>query len=120
MSENCRKLFRVISKVDLSTLPALDACCIAVKLYNVKIDCEGIELLEKVVEYMKTMHQICHIKIFIFVGLKQYLTKQELEKLYEFVFYEKIILCIMEAEQTERIIGEKGWLLDKDLRIIEL
>lgn len=100
-------------EVDLE-LPAL------LKIYDVKVDSIGTGMLEKLVEYMKVLNQICHMRIFVFVGLKQYLTREELEKLYEFVFYEKIILCIVEAVQTPRINGEKNWLLDKDLCIIEL
>lgn len=100
-------------EVDLE-LPAL------LKIYDVKVDSIGTGMLERLVEYMKVLNQICHMRIFVFIGLKQYLTREELEKLYEFVFYEKIILCTVEAVQTSHINGEKNWLLDKDLCIIEL
>ncbi len=90
------------------------------KLYGVKIDCSGESLLDKIVEYLRAMRQICHVAIYVFVGLKQYLTEDELRKLYEFVFYEKIYLVIFEAGHSQVINGEKCWLFDKDMCIIEL
>ena len=57
---------------------------------------------------------------YVFVGLKQYLPISELERLYEYVFYEKINLIIIESIYTPLINGEKGWIIDKDLCIIDL
>lgn len=90
------------------------------KIYGVKIENVQGTLLEKIVEYIKVLSRVCHIKIFVFVGLKQYLTMNELEQLYEFVFYEKISLIIIESVHSECISGEKCWLFDQDFCIIEL
>lgn len=90
------------------------------KLYGVKIDTCGGSLLEKIVEYLRVLSQVCSVKNFLFVGLKQYLTVEELKQLYEFVFYEKINLIIVESVHSQRVAGEKCWLLDKDLCIIDL
>lgn len=90
------------------------------KIYGVKIENLSGTLLEKIVEYIKVLNRICHVKIFAFIGLKQYLTVNELEQLYEFVFYEKISLVIVEPVHTECIPGEKCWLFDCDFCIIEL
>lgn len=61
------------------------------KMYDVRISCLGENLLEKIIEYMRTMSRICNVRIFVFVGLKQYLTIDELEQLYEFVIYEMVL-----------------------------
>lgn len=89
------------------------------KIYDVRVDSLAENLLEKIVEYIKVMNRICNIQIFIFVGLKQYLTVNELEQLYEFVFYEHISVIILEAVFAKTINGEKGWILDSDFCIIE-
>lgn len=89
------------------------------KIYDVRVDSLAENLLEKIVEYIKVMNRICNIQIFIFVGLKQYLTVNELEQLYEFVFYEHISVIILEAVFVKTINGEKGWILDSDFCIIE-
>lgn len=90
------------------------------KMYGVKIEYSYENLLEKIVEYLKVLRLVCNIHIFVFVGLKQYLTEEELKSLYEFVFYNKINLIIVEAIHSSHIEGEKCWLLDKDMCIIEL
>ena len=90
------------------------------KLYNVEVDAEDSTLLENLVNYLRISSQILKTRIFIFVGLKQYLTQDELDKLYEFAFYEKLHLVIIEAMHSPCIRGEKGWILDKDLCIIEV
>lgn len=90
------------------------------KMYDVRISCLGENLLEKIVEYLRTMNRICNVRVVAFVGLKQYLTADELEQLYEFVIYEKIYLICIESIYTKRIKGENSWILDKDLCIIEI
>ena len=66
------------------------------------------------------MSQICHIRSFVCVNLKSFFSKEELKYLYEFAVYEKINIIVIESIQSEALIGEKGWILDKDLCIIEL
>lgn len=89
------------------------------KMYEVKVDNLAEDLLEKIVEYVKAMNRICNMRIFVFVGLKQYLTENELEQLYEFIFYEHIYLIILEPKFTKVLNGEKSCILDSDLCIIE-
>ena len=90
------------------------------KMYGVRVQCYGESLLEKIIEYVRIMSQICNVRTMVFVGLKQYLDIMELRQLYEFVFYEKINLVIIEAIHSVGISGEKCWILDKDLCIIDL
>lgn len=90
------------------------------KMYDVRVSCFGDGLLEKIIEYMRTMSRICNIRIFAFVGLIQYLRPDELEQLYEFVLYEKIYLIRIESIFSKPINRERCWILDKDLCIIEM
>lgn len=90
------------------------------KMYNVEIENQADSMLENIVEYMKVVSQICGIRTFAFVDLKHFLTYEELEKLYETVFYEKINLIIIEPVHTDKLNGEKCWIIDKDLCIIEV
>ena len=98
-------------ELDVSTL---------LKLYDVQMDCDGLSLLERMIDYVKIMHRLCHVTIFLWIGLKQYLDVEELKQFYEFVFYEKINLIIVEAFHSPKIESEKCFLLDQDLCIIEL
>ncbi len=90
------------------------------KIFSVEIECDEETLLGQIVEYLWVMKKICGVNNYVFVGLKQYLPISELERLYEYVFYEKINLIIIESIYTPLINGEKGWIIDKDLCIIDL
>ena len=90
------------------------------KLYHVEIDCGGGSLLERIMDYLRVMAKICSVTSYVFVGLKQYLSEEDLNQLYKFVFYEKIHLLIIETSQMPLLTVEKGWILDKDLCIIDL
>ena len=90
------------------------------KLYDVKIESVYETLIERIIEYIKVMNQICNVGIFVFVDLKHYLSEADLMQMYEFAFYEKIILIIIEPIHTPCLPGEKCWTIDKDLCIIEM
>ena len=90
------------------------------KTYDVMLENQFDCLLEQIVKYLKAYHQICHIDIYFFVNLKCYLSSNELKKLYEFAFYEKINLILLEAVNKNKLDCEKTWIIDKDLCIISL
>lgn len=91
-----------------------------IKMYDVAVDNKAEGLLEKVVEYVKVVSQICGIKTYIFVDIKHYLTSEELKELYTTLLYEKVNLIIIEPVHTECLEMEKCWIIDKDLCIIEV
>lgn len=90
------------------------------KLYDVGFECSAETVLEQIIEYLRIMNKLCGITVYVFVGLKQYLSSCELKELYKFAFYEKINILIIESIHTPLIEGEKGWIIDSDLCIIEL
>lgn len=90
------------------------------KLYNVEIEKEGMSLLEKVTGYLRALHQICHIELVFLVNIKSYLSKDELIQLYEFSFYEKIHLFLLERYQKTILPNENVCILDEDLCIINM
>ena len=89
------------------------------KSYEVRVESVYETLLERIIEYIKVMRQVCNVNIFVFVDLKHYLSKFEIKQLYECVFYEKVYLIILEPVQSVHIDCEKHWILDKDFCIIE-
>lgn len=90
------------------------------KLYDVEFESNAESILERIIEYLRVMSKLCGINIYVFVGLKQFLRAEELQELYKFAFYEKISIIIVESVHTPLIEGEKGWIIDSDLCIIEL
>jgi CRISPR-associated protein Csn2 len=85
------------------------------KAYSLEIDESGESLLNKLVDYIRAMHQICRISIFIFLNIKQYLTDMEIQQLYEFVFYEKVNILLLESKFDKQLSNECVIILDKDL-----
>lgn len=90
------------------------------KLYDVKFETDDISLIEKLITYLKVMHQVCHTEIFAFLNLKSYLEDTELVQLYEAAFYEKVHIWLIESRYEKKLMHERVKLLDKDLCIIDL
>lgn len=88
------------------------------KLYGVKLLPYGSGFLDRILSYIKIMHQLAGIKLFIFVNLKQYFEENDLSELYKECAYEHVNLLIVEGEETAPIEGENHWIIDKDLCII--
>lgn len=89
------------------------------KSYNVQIATEGMLPLERLIDYLRANSSICGIRIFIILNVKQFFTKEELQQLYEFCFYEKIYLICLDGMKSYTMNDEKCVIIDKDLCIIE-
>lgn len=63
---------------------------------------------------------LCGCNICVFVNLKTFLSKKDLQHLYEFANYQKMYLVLMESCEREKIDGEKTFIIDKDECIIEI
>ena len=50
---------------------------------------------------------------------EDFLKKKEVELLYEFAFYEKIYIIIVESKHTPMLNNEKCWIIDNELCMIE-
>ena len=85
------------------------------KLYDVKICVNADSLLEKIIDYIRAIKNICGIQVIAFLNLKQFLTVEELQQLYEFCFYEKVHIIIIGGVQTKLLPVEKSLIIDKDL-----
>lgn len=88
------------------------------KLYDVKIGEDYDNLSEKIEEYIKIIADVLHIKLVIFLNLKEYLSKIELENIQQICFYKKINLLLLESEEREKIENEKTFIIDKDRCLI--
>lgn len=98
-------------EVDLSSL---------MKAISVETDVEGDSLLEKMLQYIKLMNQICGIDIFVIPNLKYYFSTEETMQFYQFAMYNKIYIVVIEPTLSQHVEGEKSWIIDDDLCIIEL
>ena len=90
------------------------------KSISIEINDYADSLLEKIIQYIKLMNQICGVEIFVIPNLKTYFSTEEIIQFYEFAIYNKIYLIVLESIQTPHIESEKGWIIDEDVCIIEL
>lgn len=88
------------------------------KLLDVELECIEESLFEKIINYVKAITQLCGFKYVIFLNLKNFLTINELKSLYEFAFYNKISLILLESSLHTIVQGEKTCIIDKDRCLI--
>lgn len=89
------------------------------KSYDVKLEAASESFLENIVNYMRILHQLGGKEIVVFLNLKQYVTQDELQQLYQFAFYEKIYILILEGSASPLSENEIGLIYDQDLCIIK-
>lgn len=89
------------------------------KLYGVKMESEGVGVLEVLIDYLRALSSICNIHVIWILNVKQFLTVEEVQQLYEFCFYEKILLINLEGQKNYNLEHEKCVIIDKDLCIID-
>lgn len=90
------------------------------KLYRVGIADQEETLAGKIASYMRALRQFCAIKVLFLVNLKLFVTKAELEELYQCAFYEKINLILLENISRAKLENEMICILDKDMCIINV
>ena len=90
------------------------------KAFKVRFDDSSDTLAEFVLNYFRMVSRVLGVRLFVFVGVKQYFSREELSFLYQSLFYEKIYLLDIESEQKDILKEEKTVTIDKDQCIIEL
>jgi len=80
---------------------------------------DGSESLpDRICEYVRLYQNLFNKKVFAFLNLKQFLTADELKKIYKFFHYEKLQLILFEGMQKDALEDENTLIIDKDLCII--
>lgn len=83
------------------------------KAFNLRFCDEAVGLCEKVAEYITVCNEFLKKDIFIFVNLKSFINDVEISELYEYAFYKKIHLILLENHCSNNV------LTDEDVRIID-
>lgn len=93
--------------------PDLDVLGLA-KIFGIKVESSDDDLLRNIIEYIKLLSQLCGYSIFVFVNIKMYLTKEEVNYLYESAFYSKVKLILIENRDRGFGDNEMGYIFDED------
>ena len=89
------------------------------KLFNIRNRNEDTLLADKVIHYMRLVHSILGIKLFVFLNMKMFFSENELLEIYKVADYEHIQLLLVEGCQKNILEREKLWIIDRDLCIIK-
>lgn len=84
------------------------------KSAHVIIDHAVCSYIENLWNYIKVMGDLLHIKLFVFVNLKGFLSNEELNLLYKQCAYEQKLLLLIESHDTPSRIDEKKYIVDSD------
>jgi len=76
-------------------------------------------LLEKLINYVKIISQVCFTKCLFLVNIHDFLLEQELEMLYETAIYSDVNLILIESHQREKLPYEHTYILDDSNCLIE-
>ncbi len=90
------------------------------KLFDISIDDDATNLLEKLINYIKMIHRIAGIDKIIILGLKRYLSTEEINSLYKEIQYENVTLLNIENSYDCKLQDEHVIILDKELCQINL
>ena len=90
------------------------------KAYDVKIVENREEPLEMLIDYLRAVSTICGTRVVWLLNLKQFFSKEQMQQLYEFCFYEKIYVINLEGQKNYLLEHEAGVIVDTDLCFIEL
>jgi len=75
----------------------------------------NVDLCEKLVDYMKIVREFDKDKLFIFIGLKNYISKEKLEEFYKTIIANEYQIILFENISREKINCEKAVVIDDDL-----
>lgn len=85
------------------------------KLFTYVVHDDSETIIEKVYNYTNVMTDLSIANIFIFVNLKQYLSKSEYNNFINFIKVKKINILLIENRTTYSNENEKILIIDKDL-----
>lgn len=120
----CEKLRELFSEVIISyQLELISDVSISdddiIKLLGIKIDDTNIDLLEKIIKYIKTTFELRRISIFIFYGLSSLLSSSEINQLIKECNLLGVSLIDIETNDCEKINFDYKKIFDGDCCIIE-
>lgn len=90
------------------------------KMVDLRFETTAVTLLEHIVEYLGITSKLHKSMVNIFVNLKSFLTMEELHELYEYTFYNKIPLILLEGFAGSQAPEEQWTIIDIDKCTIKL
>jgi len=90
------------------------------KLLGVGLEYNETSLCENIISYLKALSQLCGYRTIVFLNLKSFLSSNDIMYLYEFAFYNKLNLILIENTLHKVLQNEKTCIIDKDMCVINI
>ena len=88
------------------------------KAFEVRIEEDYASLAEKMISFMRVCAELLNLKLLIFVGLKSYVSDDEIKQIYEIAAYLKLNLLLIEPVERRALDQEDYYIIDKDRCLI--
>ena len=88
------------------------------KMFKVRIEEDYLTLSEKLISFMRVCKELMGFKLLVLVNLKSYLTGESLHEIYKMANYLDLNILLLEHGESEKVEGEKIYIIDKDKCII--
>ena len=85
------------------------------KLFEVLIDDDSQTLLERMINYIKSMNRIAGIHIIITLNIRSYFSQEEIEVLFKEIMYEKVFFLDIANKFNCKVRDEHVIIIDEDL-----
>lgn len=105
--------YDLVYEVDVDMGKLLKTCGIRVD------DGEG-DFFIKIDDYVKALHRICGVDLFVFLNLKQFVPAEKLAVLYQSAAYEQVSLILLEGVYRGKLETENNLILDQDCCMIQV
>jgi len=89
------------------------------KIFDLRIDEENLSLKEKILMEVKVCSDLLFLPIMVFLNLGNFLTDAELAELAESCANHKVYLLLIEGAEPMDRTGDKRYIIDSDLCLIE-
>lgn len=99
-------------ELDCDTDPSISAL---LKCFGVSFSCENSSFIEKLCKYAEILFNLLSLKLIVFVNLKSYLSKDEIELVYKFFTYNNINIFLLESTFQQKNEWEFCVIVDNDL-----
>lgn len=87
-----------------------------IKIFDFKLNSDEEKFIDKITEYMKIQRSFFGKEVFVFINLKSCFSEEEIENFYQWVFYNKFKVLLLESFQREiPLKDEDTVIIDKDL-----
>lgn len=103
----------VESGYDINVSPDIDMNTVF-KASKVTLECEEKTYFERLVQYIKVLSELLHIKVIVFVNLRSYLNEKQLQELMKEAKYLEIALLLIECIQRPLLLNERLYIIDLD------